>query len=293
VPVSASSVYGPEHELYSTACRSGVLVALGAKPGGAHGNPRISTYRLVAGVLTEVPSPFGDFGGEHAVNVARVTVGDPGFLITGNRTSGAAVWLSPDGGTFDLVEEAPGLATGDGPVTWDADAAWLDGAWQLVGATAARPLARDAAAWRSPDGRTWTPVPAEAGPDYDEIKVACPAGDTLVALGVNGDTFQTWRYSRGDSSGASAAAGWALAGRFGSTTGGGGAIPAVAGLATDGDTLLAAVVDTPTTLWRSADGGASWRPVTAPAGQGMAHRAAVAGWAGRYLLVLDDRVFLG
>ncbi|HEY7222762.1 MAG TPA: hypothetical protein VH561_03990 [Micromonosporaceae bacterium] len=305
VPVSASTFYGVQHELYGATCRDGTLVALGAKPGGAHGNPRISSYRTVgaggaAAALTEVPAPFESFGGADAVNVGRVSSGPPGFLISGNRRTGAAVWLSPDGGGFDIVEAAPVLSTGTGPVTWAQDAAWTDGAWVVVGATAASPLHRDAASWRSSDGRTWATLAAQNGPGYDEMDVVTPHADTLIALGQNDATFQAWRLDPG---------GWVMTGRFGSTRADDGRIPSLAGLASSGDTLLAAVTftgisgdDTGTVgvpvLWRSTDGGASWSPVAAPPGTdtGRQRGDAVVGTAGGFLAVVDDgtteRVFV-
>ena len=43
--------------------------------------------------------------------MARLVAGPAGFLITGNRTSGAAVWTSPDASEFEIIEAAPGLAS--------------------------------------------------------------------------------------------------------------------------------------------------------------------------------------
>lgn len=43
--VEARTFYGRQNVLSSVACRGGRMAALGAKTGGAHGNPRTSTWR--------------------------------------------------------------------------------------------------------------------------------------------------------------------------------------------------------------------------------------------------------
>jgi len=307
LPVAASSAYGPQHELYTAACHDGRLVALGQKPGGAHGNPRVSSYHLVPNpdgteTLTEVPASLTLYGGGDGINVGRLSsipgaaigphdgassgslaaVEPPAFLATGNRRLGAAVWLSPDGAApFDLVEGAPTLATGDGPVTWAMDSAYVDGSWVVVGATAASALNRDAASWRSPDGRAWTRVATQAGADYDELNAVTPTDGGAVAVGANGDTFQAWALD---------STGWKLAGRFGDTgLTEAGAVPAIAGVAAAGGMVLAVVVGPdPYGLWSSVDGGATWRPGALPPADTGARFVALTATGGGFLLTADD-----
>lgn len=288
-PVFADSYYGVRSLLHAAACEDGHLVALGGKIGGAHGNPRMSSYHLVDGVLTEVAASFELYGGPHATNVGRMTAGPAGFLIVGNRSAGAAVWRSPDGAAFEIVEGAPGLASTSTVFTWAADAAYHDGAWVVVGSTGTttRP-GRDAAAWRSTDGLTWRAMPVQAAPGYDELSVVAQANGTLVALGPHDDAFQAWRLDP--------AQGWRLAGQFGSRV-----LPTAdqlsAAIPVDvvaaGGVLMALVkADNLFQLWRSTDTGASWQVVTAPAGvlpaAGGQTAALVAAAPDRIMLLADD-----
>lgn len=293
LPVAAHSYYGVRSLLWGAACRNGTLVALGGKVGGAHGNPRMASYYPVRAdgteVLTEVSASFELFGGPKATNVGRITAGPPGYLIVGNRSAGAAVWLSPTGEAFEIVEGAPVLSDSPERATWAADAAFHDGEWIVVGAVVLTGRAdRDPAAWRSPDGRTWTAMTAEAAPDSDELTVVASVAGSLTAIGNHGPTFRAWRLEPD---------GWRASGRFGSTRAEPrdgrltSAIPV--DLAAAGDHLVAVVKAGWTyELWLSADAGTSWRrvisPTPMPAEGGQ--RVAVAGVPGtdQVLLLVDD-----
>lgn len=297
VRVAAFSYYGVRSEMLTAACRNGQLVTLGGKPGGAHGNPRISSFYPVpidsGDVLTEVSASFELYGGPNATNVGRLTAGPPGYLIVGNRSSGAAVWFSPDGAVFEIVEGAPVLAHSPERSTWAADAAFHDGAWIVVGSTVATGRAdRDAASWRSTDARMWTMVATESGPSYDELNVVAELDGSLVALGQEDGAFQAWRLD-GDT--------WRRAGRFGDTR----AVPTAGpwsaaipiDLAAAGGRLVAVVqAGGARHLWTSADGGQSWQalqsPVPIPAGGGLGTALVgvpgQGGQASQILLAVDD-----
>lgn len=298
--VAADSYYGLRSVIFTAACRDGRLAAIGGRPGGAHGNPRVSSYHLVTGpngaeVLTEVAARFELYGGPTAVNVGRLDAGPAGWIITGNRASGAAVWLSPDASRFEIVEAAPVLSSTTSRVTWASDAAAHRGEWTVVGgAIAAGRIDRDPAVWVSADGLAWRSVPVPAEPDYDELTLLTEQGDTLVGVGLSGATFRAWRLT---------GSGWQAAGRFGTTqpppggdtTQAGVAIPA--DLAAAGSHLVAAVTDgSAYYLWLSSDQGVSWSSVVAPvpmpagAGRGAAVAGipATAGGADRVLLAVDD-----
>jgi hypothetical protein len=134
-------------------------------------------------------------------------------------------------------------------------------------------------------------VPAD--PEYDEITRVVAQGDNLVAIGLNGATFQAWRRT-GDT--------WRMAGRFGSTrpgtvVAGPYSAPVAPALAAAGTTLLAAVGDgTQYRLWSSADSGEQWREVASPvplpagasAGVALAAVPSVPAGSDRVLLVVDD-----
>jgi hypothetical protein len=184
---AADSYYGPREIITHVACAAGRVAMIGAVPGGAHGNPRISTWRrLPDGRMAENPAPFETYGGDTAVDVDDLGAGPRGFAIGGNRTTGAAAWFSPDGATFTLVENAPGLA-GD-TVARDA-VALPDGRWMIVGSRDER-----AAAWVD---RSFARADPPAGGEFTELQRAVRQGDDVVAAGTRGTAFGVWRLRAG------------------------------------------------------------------------------------------------
>ena len=267
------SYYGPQNVISSVGCSNGTVAMVGAKPGGAHGNPRVSTWRQRPdGVLAEVAATFETYGGDQAVNVGHIVGGPEGFLITGNRTSGAAVWLSPDGARFRLYENVPGLAGDAGTETAARDAApTADGRWVVVGGAARKgSLDQVPAIWL---GDSWTRATVQSGGGYNELQRAVRLGDDIVAVGPRGSSFGAW-IGHGTS--------WAEAGAFGDATG------TVLSLAAAGASLFALVqIGSERVLWRSADRAGSWQRVALPG----ANPTAVAGRAGTVLLAADGEVW--
>ncbi|MEU7801157.1 hypothetical protein AB0B10_17985 [Micromonospora arborensis] len=257
VTVRPDSFYGRQNVFLSVACRDGAAAVIGAKVGGAHGYPRISTWRQVAdGGLVEVQAPFETFGGPTAVNVSRLTAGAQGWLIVGNRSAGAASWVSsPDAAEFALVEGAPELASDAVGVTWAFDAVATSSGWLAVGGLLpAGRIDRDPALWSSPDGRSWRRTVLPGGAEYEELQRVALVGGVPVAVGLRGSTFGVWRQE---------AAGWVAAGTFGRRAGAG--VPGVASLVSSGDRLFAAVTDgARQSVWVSTDRGGSWREVAMP-----------------------------
>lgn len=277
--------YGEQNILYAVACANGRLAALGAKIGGAHGNPRTSSWSQDAGgALQEVTAPFELFGGPQALNVNRLDAGPSGFLISGNRMSGAAAWVSPDAARFDIVERAAGLASDQAGETYAFDAVALPPGWLVVGGIIpAGRVDRDPMSWRSPDGRSWTRLPAAGGTeDYDELQRVAVLDGVPMAVGLRGAAFGAWRLD-GDT--------WQPAGTFGTVRPGGGT--SVRSLVASNGRLLAVTADARGYAgWVSADRGGSWRPVTLPAVTAGADHAVTltAGADGRLLLLTDDGV---
>ncbi|GAB2611811.1 hypothetical protein Aab01nite_67290 [Paractinoplanes abujensis] len=149
----STSYYGPKQIIRSVACADGKVAMVGAVPGGAHGNPRVSTWRLgTDGRMAENAAPFETYGGDEAVGVGPIAAGPHGFAIAGIRSSGAAAWFSPDGLTFTLSElNAAGTAADD-------VRARPDGGWLVTGTSAdQRP-----AAWVVEDGQ-WATAASETG----------------------------------------------------------------------------------------------------------------------------------
>jgi hypothetical protein len=307
VPVEATDYYAVRSILYAIGCRDGEIAVIGARGGGGHGNPRVRTFYETPRGLHDVPSTdFQLYGGPAQVSVNRMAGGPAGWLIAGNRESGAAVWLSPDATAFTIVEGAPVLASDAGLSTAANDAVAVDGGWLVAGSGRAPDrIDRDPLAWTTPDGRTFTRVPLPGGPDDEAVQRVLRTADGMVAVGVAGGGFAAWH---GDASGA---AGWRAAGRFGAT--GSGTIAGVESAAVvDGHVLAATVAADGHRLWAghpaadapaadapagsrpaggpAGDGG--WRPVDlpAPVPPGGFTAAAVAGRGDTMLLLTDDGV---
>jgi hypothetical protein len=282
IRIDARSYYGKQNVLYSVACREGRMAALGAKAGGAHGYPRtFSWHETPDGVLHEVSAPFELFGGPQAVNVARLDAGRPGWLISGNRMSGAAAWVSGDSAAFRIVERAPVLASGTAGETWSFDAVATDGGWVMVGGEQLKGrIDRDAVGWLSTDGVRWQRLPAAgATPAYEELQRVV-LDRTPLAVGLRGGAFGVWRL---------AGERWQPGASFGVAPPGGRA--SVRSLAVAGTSLFCVTSDgVSQTLWESTDGGDRWRPVASPAPMpaGADRTVAVSGAAGQVLLVHDD-----
>lgn len=305
------SYYGRQHVFYSVACRDGRVALLGSKRGGAHANPRTSSWRqLPDGSLTEVTAPFELFGGPRAVNVARMVAGARGWLITGNRTGGAASWVSPDSTRFTIVEGAPELASDARGETWGFDAVEHDGRWLMVGGVVpAGRTDRDPLAWTSTDGVAWQRVPVPGAGEYDELQRVVLVDGVPVAVGLRGRAFGAWHVdargpvgatgatgasagaagTSGASAGVAGASGWRAAGGFGTARDDG--VPGIRGLTVAEGQLFAATVDGGGhALWSSVDRGGSWRSVVAPVPMptGAERSVALAAAAGRLLLLVDD-----
>ena len=163
VPVDARTYWGKRAIINSVACSRDRVAMLGARSGGAHGNPRVTSFRQAgdrpgAGLL-DVSAVFIQFGGVTATNVGPVSGGPEGWLITGNRISGPGVWVTDDPREFTRVEAEAGL-TDDGDLqSITQGGGWAGDEWIVVGggARTGRGLDPDPLAWTSPDGLTWAP----------------------------------------------------------------------------------------------------------------------------------------
>jgi hypothetical protein len=286
VPVEARTFWGQRAILTSVACAQGTVAIVGARAGGAHGNPRVTTFYADGDRLRDVEAPFSQYGGEQATNVGPITGGPKGWLITGNRSSGPAVWTSATGREFALHEATPGLADDDAlhalaqDAAWDADA----GQWVVVGGGSApgHTLDREPTAWTSPDGATWSREQVPGTTDLDDLErvVATPGG--VVALGLRGSTFGAWERLRGT---------WRQRTSFGEIPSDASHVSFVASLVSDGAHLWATASDgVRYGLWRGTD-ATSWAavrlPASAPATAGE-HTLSVAAGEGVVLLLSDN-----
>ncbi|GAB7004894.1 hypothetical protein JCM18899A_23670 [Nocardioides sp. AN3] len=284
LPVEAATFWGQRAILTSIACTHDAIAVVGARSGGAHGNPRVTTFYEDAAGLHDVDAPYTQYGGEQATNVGPISSGDDGWLITGNRVSGPAVWTSADARAFTLHEGVPELANDRSLSALAQDAAWDGAQWVVVGG-GNRPgysLNREPQAWTSHDATTWAREEIPGGPGFDDAErvVATPEG--LVALGLRGNRFGTWTRRGGA---------WRKGASFGHLPSTASKSPFVASLSAHGDDLWATTSDGARyALWHRA-GTSAWEhvetPAAAPATAGDHFLGVAAGQAG-VLLLSDD-----
>ncbi len=282
VPVDARTYWGRRAILNSIACSRDRIAVVGARSGGAHGNPRVTTFWMDGETLVDVRAVFTQYGGVSATNVGPVAGGPTGWLITGNRTSGPGVWFTDDPREFVRVEAEPGL-TDDGDLESLAQGAgWAGEEWVVVGAGArtGRHLDPDPLAWTSPDGLTWAPEEMPAADGAQDVQRVTMLDDgRLLAVGRSDDAYAAW--VRDDD-------GWQDAVEFGRIADSWRGAPYVASLAVTSAGVLATVsTGDHYELWHTGDGQA-WQQVEVPLEPRTAgdHTMSVA--AGGGVLVVAD-----
>lgn len=322
VPMDAHTFYGRQNLLYTVGCRDGKIATVGAKSGGAHGNPRVATwYQRPDGSLTEVEAYFELYGGGDHVGVSHIAgrsagagdsagagnsaggtagAGDSaGWLIAGNRVSGAAVWVSTDATSFELIEYGGGHVSGITGGTASPQPSAGTSPPPSAGATAAADVVATPDGWTvvgsvlrpgrvGRDAAAWTSTdgrrfePAEV-PSVDQ-------DDALIRVAaVDGGLLGVG--VRGDAFGAWSWRGgrWTATGSFGRSRG---QIAAgVGGIATFGQRVLVATeAASGRQLWFCDPAGGAFAPATAPAAvpAGGDTALTVGGAGGVVLLVADD-----
>jgi hypothetical protein len=283
--------YASRAILTSVACSRGRLAALGAKSGGAHGLPRTATwFQGRDGSLAAVRAGYLLYGGTNAVAVSRLEGGPRGYLITGTRVSGAAVWTSRTGRRFRLHEGVPGLASTSRARSQALDSTWAHGRWVVVGAATDRAGILSGSAWTSSGPARWRRTDLPGG---NRIATADRAADTAVgavAAGLDDEGFGLWLHSDGS---------WSLASTFGRQDPDATEASYVTALADAGPDLAATYSDG--AYFRMALGTISggWRDLPLPARIAVTgdHMVAVAGHYRRLVLLTDDgsrgRIWLG
>jgi hypothetical protein len=199
--------YAARAILTSVGCSHGRLAVLGAKSGGAHGNPRTATWAQRAdGSLAAVPAAFELYGGPSAVAVSRLVGGASGYLIAGTRATGAAVWTSRTGTSFRLHEGSPGLATTPQRRTQALDAVPVHDGWTVVGDSIDHTGRLTGTVWTGSGAGPWTPTRLPGGGTITtaERMVATDGGPVVVGLDDRG--FGVWSERDGR---------WALDSTFG------------------------------------------------------------------------------
>jgi hypothetical protein len=255
--INPVSFYGKQNTIGILGCQPDHVAGIGWQVGGAHGFPRYSGwYPDASGTLQEVDIPYTLFAGTDGVNISGIAVSDRGWVLSGNRSSGAATWHSPDGHRYTIVEGDPKVASTDAHYTWAGGVVATPTGFLMVGAVTTRSTGnRDPAVWTSPDGATWTPVAVPGTPTYEDPSQVTLSGSSVVAIGLRDTGYGVWR---GTPTG-----GWSLVGQFGSNGSGNGTDTS---LVSTGDRLFTTFADASTySLHESGDQGKSWQTIILPA----------------------------
>lgn len=261
VPVDARTYWGRRAIINSVACSRGRVAMLGARSGGAHGNPRVTSFYADGDRIADVRATFIQYGGVTATNVNAMSGGPAGWLITGNRMSGPGVWVTDDPREFTRVEGQPGL-TDDGDLQSIAQGGgWAGDEWIVVGGGAreGRLLDPDPLAWTSSDGLAWQPEEMPATDAIEDAqRVVRLDDDRLLVVGRSGRQYAAWvRDEPGEE-------GWSDAVTFGQVADTWRGAPYVASLARTPLGVLATVsTGDRYELWQTDD-GRSWNRVDVP-----------------------------
>lgn len=274
--------YAARAVLRSVGCSRGRIAVIGAKSGGAHGNPRTESWRQRPdGSLVAVRASFALYGGVTAVQVTRLEGGPQGYLIAGVRASGAAVWRSSDARTFRIEEGAPGLASTARASTQGFGGAWHGRTWWVVGTVTDEAGYESAMSWTPAAGGTWTrhPLPGDSSPTTAEWDAETPRG--LLAVGLADHEFGAWRLADGS---------WSTPTLFGRQDPSAVEASYVSGLAVAGDDVAVSYSDGVHFRVSTAVDGGSWTDLAVPVSVSVSgdHQLAVSGGNGRLLLLGDD-----
>ena len=257
--IDPTDYYARRAILYSVACRDGRVAAIGAKSGGAHGNPRTATWRMRDdGALQNVPASFELYGGPHALSVNRIAGGPDGWAIAGARSSGAAAWVAgPDSIGFRIIDHDPELASNASRTTSALDVVHDGTAWTVVGrAEETGRISPVPEAWTSNDGTRWSAQQVPSRTDgFADLERVARDDDGLLAVGIRDRRFGTWRRTGGR---------WQATETFGALDRRGTGAPFVSGLATTtGRSVVTASDGAVFRVW-ARTGPRAWRPVTTP-----------------------------
>ncbi|AKU15181.1 hypothetical protein [Luteipulveratus mongoliensis] len=192
-PVTA---YGQLAELVMGAVRGSRVVAYGQAFGGAHSNPRPTTWTAdvtdQGGTFVEHEQSFTMFGGEDAISVnAEAATASTAVLVGGwdgpGGRYGAASWTSPDGVTWTRHADADGLSSAVGEQTAASGVTSTGSGFVALGSTMrgdAGGLVVVPLAWLSQDGVGWRRVALPAsGPARADV-AGCDGSGCVVVGGT-------------------------------------------------------------------------------------------------------------
>ncbi|MBW9214200.1 hypothetical protein KV102_05035 [Mumia sp. zg.B53] len=205
VPLEPATGYGRIASLVHLAVApDGGVVALGNATGGAHLMPRWTAWSGTLDGVAEVAQVFETFGGPSAGGLAGVTAAPVDAVVGSWATSPSrlspAVWREDGGRWVRRTDIGPFSSAGDVQALPTAVGA-TGSAVVVVGTETVTDddgTRQTAAAWTTPDLRTWRRLAlgTSDGPSSGAVDVAC-AGDACLVAGWVGDRLAGWHRCRG------------------------------------------------------------------------------------------------
>jgi hypothetical protein len=195
-----TTYYGRRAELFRIVSDGEHVVALGRRIGGAHGNPRVTSWTGTLDELRETEQRFELFGGPDAIAVSDLALDDRGGVALGawaphGAASGVTVWRQRGTG-WRRFDRAPGLAStvtvAGSELTTPGAVAVRNGEPVVVGWTVhlGGGVRVEATFWR-PVGETWQPVTLPSNGDGQARAVAC-GRDVCTAAGSSSGRLAVW-----------------------------------------------------------------------------------------------------
>lgn len=195
VRLAPATYYGRRAELFRVVADGQRVVALGRRIGGAHGNPRVTSWTGTLDELRETEQPFELFGGPDAISVSDLALDAHGGVALGSwaphgEASGVTVWRQRGTG-WQRFDRVPGLVSQvtvvGSDLTTPGAIAVRDGEPVVVGWTVhlGGGVRLRATFWQ-PTGEVWQPVTLPSDGDAQARALACGASVCTVAGSSSG-----------------------------------------------------------------------------------------------------------
>jgi hypothetical protein len=201
VRLAPATYYGRRADLFRVATDGRRVVALGRRIGGAHGNPRVTSWTGTLDELRETEQPFELFGGPDSISVADLALDAQGGVALGSwaphgEASGVTVWRQRGTG-WQRFDHVPGLASQvtvvGSDLTTPGALAVRAGEPVVVGWTVhlGGGVRLQATFWQ-PTGQTWQPVTLPSDGDGQARALACGA-QVCTVVGSSSGRLAVWQ----------------------------------------------------------------------------------------------------
>jgi hypothetical protein len=186
VELHPTTGYGKQAEFTRYAVLRDRILVWGLAFGGAHSNPRPTSWAGDADRLTEYEQGMETFGGPHAVGqYGEAGARDTGLIVgqwdRAGGGYGAAAWTSTDGDTWTRVDD-PALTGGTREQTSAEGVAAQGNGFLIVGNSIGDRM--QATAWSSPDGSSYRRLTVPDAAGAEATKVDCATGAVCAIVGA-------------------------------------------------------------------------------------------------------------